>query len=161
MDKFELRKSDFDLDKLIEDCFLLISFQAESRGLSIRFVKDEDVPTIIYNDAERLKQIILNLLLNAIKYTPEGEIVVRISLSEWQNEVAIRIDVEDTGIGIPDNKIKGIFRLFGVPESNVNTPVSGKKLKCINELLIVSGWTRAINQSNALSENRLQDNSEE
>ena len=111
--KLELETLDFDLRALMEDFAEMMSFKAHEKGLEFICSASPETPSLLQGDPGRLRQILINLTGNAIKFTNEGEIVVRISLeSENEENVFIRISVRDTGIGIPADKIDGLFQQF-------------------------------------------------
>ncbi len=111
--KLELETLDFDLRALLDDFAEIMSFKAYEKGLEFICSAAPDTPSFIRGDPGRLRQIMINLTGNAIKFTNEGEIAVRLSLeSENEENIFIRISVRDTGIGIPKDKIGDLFKQF-------------------------------------------------
>lgn len=90
----------------------MIMMQANRKELAINLRKDKDLPEFIESDEDRLQQVLLNLLLNAIKYTNKGSVTLRISRDLNENQM-LRFEVSDTGIGIPFEKKVMLFKLFG------------------------------------------------
>ena len=99
--------------KIVTEVVDLVRLQAEKKGLELKTDVDIDVPTQIYTDPVRLKQILLNLLTNALKFTKQGYIKVSAKLHIFRNNKQIQFAVEDTGIGIKDEDKEKLFKLFG------------------------------------------------
>ncbi|WP_052476470.1 ATP-binding protein [Cohnella kolymensis] len=100
-----------DLRKCIKDSFSVISARAEEKNLELCSTINHDVPDYIYGDYERLKQVLLNLLGNAVKFTPKGSISVRVRLAK-EDASLLAITVTDTGIGIDPDQLTNIFEPF-------------------------------------------------
>ena len=111
--KLDLEMLDFDLSSLLDDFAATLAVRAHEKGLELLCSAELDVPTMLRGDPGRLRQILSNLTGNAIKFTPEGEVAVRVSLMEKnEKDVLLRFSVRDTGIGIPQNKIGILFDKF-------------------------------------------------
>jgi len=111
--KFELEPADFNLRDTIDDTIKSLGLRADTRGLELACHTFPDVPDALVGDVGRLHQIIVNLVGNAIKFTEEGEVIVRIETeSQTEAEVCLHFAVTDTGIGIPEEKQKSIFKAF-------------------------------------------------
>ncbi|MFP4192704.1 MAG: PAS domain S-box protein, partial [Candidatus Hydrogenedentota bacterium] len=111
--KLELEILDFDLESLLEDFAASLSLRAHDKGLEFLCAVDPGAPTLLRGDPGRLRQILMNLAGNAIKFTAEGEVAVRVSIEEdWDNEVLLRFMVRDTGRGIPADKFDTLFDKF-------------------------------------------------
>ncbi len=111
----ELEKSDFNLRKSIEEVMDLFSQKATIKGIDLNYLIEIDVPLQVTGDELRLKQILINLINNAVKFTTAGEVYLNVSLTDRdpQNENAVLgFKVTDTGIGIPDQKIGSLFDAF-------------------------------------------------
>ncbi len=101
--KLSLEEIDFNLHKIAENAVDMIALEAHKRGLETAIFIESDVPAFLKSDPIRLRQIIVNLFNNAVKFTSEGSIQVRISLvDDFEDRVKIKISVIDTGIGIPE-----------------------------------------------------------
>ncbi|MCW7462402.1 PAS domain S-box protein [Leptospira limi] len=112
--KLQLAEEANDLKKLVLEAIKIMDIQAIIKGLDIRLFIDENIPQTLMFDSNRLRQVLLNLIGNAIKFTEKGFIecrLVRLDTSE-ENEVKIRISVKDTGIGIAKENQKKIFDSF-------------------------------------------------
>lgn len=111
--KVALQEEAFSLRGLFQKTILLISEKAEDKGLGIRFEIENGCPDELRGDSNRIRQILLNLLGNAVKFSEKGEIVVRVRQEGAVNEsVRLRVEVSDTGIGIPKSKQGEIFDKF-------------------------------------------------
>jgi signal transduction histidine kinase len=131
LSKIELRKMDlhlrdFSLPKLLESISELIQVQVESKGLALDIDFDPDLPRVVRGDEVRLRQILLNLLGNAVKYTEEGRVTFQAkvdaaSYGSGSRQAEIRFDVADTGIGIPPDKLKMLFRPFQQADNRKDT----------------------------------------
>jgi len=119
--KMELEYQGFDLLICIEEVFTLLSNPAGKKKLELFHVINPDVPRYIISDQNRLKQVLVNLINNAIKFTDEGEIILTVSLVEKVNESSeniLEFAIKDTGIGIPKNKIDSLFDSFSQVDSS-------------------------------------------
>lgn len=111
--KLELEEINFPLHYLIEDVAELMSAAANNKGLEIITYISKDVPTILLGDPIRIRQIITNLINNAIKFTSYGQIFIKVTLQSYKNnKYQILFDIEDSGIGIDKNKIHHLFQKF-------------------------------------------------
>ena len=111
--KLELEILDFDLCSTLKDTADLLAISAHEKGLELVCLVDPEVPSLLRGDPGRLRQILVNLGGNAVKFTDNGEIVIRVRLeSEDKRNVTIRFSVSDTGIGIPANRQDGLFSPF-------------------------------------------------
>lgn len=127
--KLELEIIDFDLRSAITDVTELFSKQAADGGLQLISRIDENVPTELQGDPGRLRQIISNLVNNAVKYTEKGEVMVRVALvDEAQNHATLRFSVSDTGIGIPADKISKLFSSFTQLDASISRRYGGTGL---------------------------------
>ena len=111
--QIQLETLDFDLHSLVEGIAQTIASRAEAKGLEMLTFIDPDVPFGVRGDPGRLRQVIVNLIENAIKFTDKGEILLSASLKERQDSrMVIQFNVADTGIGIPKDRQKVIFERF-------------------------------------------------
>lgn len=99
------------MGSLIADCLEVLRFKSESKGLKLDYkVSEELLDRYIMTDANRLKQILINLVSNAIKYTQHGSVQIKASLSLEHSMV--EIDVIDSGVGIEHDRLEGLFTAF-------------------------------------------------
>jgi PAS domain S-box-containing protein len=127
--KLSLEMLDFDLRALLEDVAAMLALRAHDKGLEFICSAAPDVPILLRGDAGRLRQVLLNLTGNALKFTEKGEIAVRTSLiSENENEVVLRFSIRDTGIGIPANKQATLFQKFTQVDASTTRKYGGTGL---------------------------------
>jgi len=112
-DKLDIEQVDFDLLDLLEEIMEMFWYKAEKKGLDFTFLPDPAMPFRLKGDPGRIRQILVNLVNNAIKFTSEGEILLSAELEEESADRAlIRFTVSDTGIGIREDRIEAIFDPF-------------------------------------------------
>jgi signal transduction histidine kinase len=111
--KFELAAAPFDLHDCVAGVGEMFHLPAEEKGLDFAVGVDPDVPRLVEADEKRVRQVLINLLGNAIKFTSRGRVGLRVSVIEVAGETArLRLVVDDTGIGIPADRLESIFRPF-------------------------------------------------
>ncbi|MGD8931423.1 MAG: transporter substrate-binding domain-containing protein [Chromatiales bacterium] len=111
--KLEIEKTHFQLDKILKNLLGLVSLKAEEKGLKLDLQCDAKVPNALIGDPLRIGQILLNLVQNAIKFTDQGRVVVRVELIDARSEkVRIAFSVEDTGAGIETERVPRLFEAF-------------------------------------------------
>ncbi len=119
----------FDIRDCIDEIVTLMQPSANAKQLEFVALIDEDVPHKIISDPLRLKQIITNLVSNAIKFTEHGEVIIRITIeNKMQSSVKIRISVSDTGIGLTNNDQKLIFSAFQQADNSIARKYGGTGL---------------------------------
>ena len=124
-----LEAIDFDLNQMMHDTMRMIDQKAESKGLETFCTIDDKINFFVEGDPTRLRQILINLLGNAIKFTDHGSIGVRATLVEdWGEKKIIQFSVEDTGIGIPDDKTDTIFESFSQADAATTRMYGGTGL---------------------------------
>ncbi|HYM00460.1 MAG TPA: response regulator, partial [Blastocatellia bacterium] len=127
--KLELESSAFNLRRCLESSTRVLALRAEAKGIELVCDVPADVPENLVGDAGRLRQILVNLVSNAVKFTDRGEVVVRVrTCSEPDGEVTLRIDVADTGIGIPPEKQATIFGAFEQADTSTTRKYGGTGL---------------------------------
>jgi len=108
-----LEALDFDIRTTVEDSLEILAVKAQQKGIDVVCMISEDVPEILRGDPGRLRQILFNLVGNAIKFTSRGGVTVRAGLQdESETSVTLSFSVEDTGIGIPPDKQEAVFSKF-------------------------------------------------
>jgi CheY-like chemotaxis protein len=111
--KLQLEHLDMSLQDVLEDVARLLANQAHAKGLELIAIPDPDLPNLVSGDAGRLRQVLLNLVGNAVKFTQSGEVAIECALLETtQNSVWVRCEVRDTGIGIPSDRMGTLFQAF-------------------------------------------------
>jgi two-component system sensor histidine kinase/response regulator len=127
--KLDVETIDFDLRVTLEDINVLLSLKASEKGLEFFSLIDPGVPALLQGDPGRLRQILLNLIDNAIKFTNEGRVTLHVTVDQEKDELAvIRFTVEDTGIGIPADKIRSLFQPFVQVDSSTTRKHGGTGL---------------------------------
>src|SRR5690606_1667309 len=112
-----------------EDAARLLAIRASEKAIEIACEVAPDVPPVLVGDAGRLRQVLLNVLGNAVKFTAEGEVVVRVTAEPaGLDKVRLRIEVRDTGIGIPAQKLRHIFDEFTQADSSTTRRYGGTGL---------------------------------
>lgn len=123
-----LEEIPFDLRHTIEESVDIYGVKAADKGIELAAHISSDVDTHRKGDPNRLRQIILNLISNALKFTEQGEIVVTVEQESRENANRLRISVRDTGIGIPEHKLKDIFASFTQVDSSTSRKYGGTGL---------------------------------
>lgn len=127
--RLELEAIDFDLCLALEDLVGLLAVKAAEKGLELACLVDPEVPCLVRGDPGRLRQILMNLVGNSIKFTEKGEVTINVSLEqEQQDKVTILFQVRDTGIGIPREKMPLLFRPFTQLDSSTTRKFGGTGL---------------------------------
>lgn len=122
----EVESRDFELRSTVEEVVDLMHYQAQARGLNLHLVVDHTLPYLVRGDSARLKQILLNLVSNAIKFTEEGGVILEIGRSSSTRR--IRFDIKDTGIGIPKDRFSKLFQEFSQVDSSTSRNFGGTGL---------------------------------
>lgn len=141
--RMEILPVSYQLSSLIHDIYLLIADRAEKKGLMLQIHVDEALPSTLYGDDIRLKQIVINLLTNAVKYTESGSVTLNI-MGTVQNETCeLLVQVKDTGIGIREEDIRKLFQVFERIEEKRNRTIEGTGLgiNITQQLLTLMGST--------------------
>ena len=129
--KLELEFTSFDLRECLESAIDLLATPASEKGLDLAVEIGSDVPPVIIGDVTRLRQVLINLLNNAVKFTPQGEVVVTVGTEESQpdpKKVQLHFIVRDTGIGIPENRLEKLFQSFSQVDSSTSRKYGGTGL---------------------------------
>ncbi len=127
--KLSLENVDFYIADIVDEVIKLFSARAYVKGLELTSLLTAAVPTVVQGDPGRLRQIISNLLGNAIKFTDWGEIVIRVSLDADQGKkVKIRFEITDSGIGISDEVCQRLFQSFTQADSSITRRYGGTGL---------------------------------
>ncbi len=127
--KLEIEHLNFDLRDHIEELMALIAVNAHRKGLEFIYQIEDDVPGGLTGDPGRLRQVLTNLIGNAIKFTEQGEIFVRAFLrEETQDDILLCFEIRDTGIGIPPEAQSKIFEAFSQSDQSMNRRFGGTGL---------------------------------
>ncbi|MEW6666522.1 MAG: response regulator [Thermodesulfobacteriota bacterium] len=127
--KLELEEIDFDLRITLENAVEVLAAKAQEKGLELVCHVSPQVPTALVGDPARLRQVVLNLAGNAIKFTEEGEVVVRVHGEKLEDHSALlHFTVSDTGVGIPADKMETIFESFTQADGSTTRRYGGTGL---------------------------------
>ena len=121
--------SDFDIRQLLDEMTNMMAWLAGESGIEYVCAIDPNVPSRLCGDVNRICQILINLISNAIKFTPEGHVSIWVECEPPVHQrVVLQVTVADTGIGIPEDKIKSLFAPFEQVETSITREISGTGL---------------------------------
>ncbi|MDW3645595.1 MAG: response regulator [Bacteroidia bacterium] len=129
--KLELEEQPFYLRNCVEEVLDLVAHKAAGKKLELAYLIEANTPETIIGDVTRLRQILLNLLNNAIKFTDKGEVVLSVNancLNAKKGEYELHFEVRDTGIGIPKDRISRLFRSFSQVDASTTRKYGGTGL---------------------------------
>ena len=127
--KLDLEEHPFFIHKIIEETYDLLSFKAQEKNLDLLYMIDPEVPMEVIGDMTRLRQIVVNLVGNAIKFTDKGDILTSIKLSAKKgSHYELEFAVKDSGIGIPADKMHKLFNSFSQVDSSTTRKYGGTGL---------------------------------
>ncbi|MCR5148563.1 MAG: response regulator [Eubacterium sp.] len=127
--KMELLPVKYEIFSVLNDCYNMTLPRAEKKGLKFVMDIDKNIPSVLYGDEVHFRQIINNFLSNAVKYTPAGQVILRIrELSRKNDVVSMSVEVEDTGIGIKETDIGKLFKNFTRLDEKRNRSIEGTGL---------------------------------
>jgi two-component system sensor histidine kinase/response regulator len=127
--KLELDRHEFNLRDNLGDMLKPIAFRAHAKGLELTYFVATDVPDYVLGDAGRLRQTIVNLASNAIKFTERGMIALEVDCQRREHDSALlHFVVSDTGIGVPANRLQGIFEAFEQADNSTTRKYGGTGL---------------------------------
>jgi two-component system, sensor histidine kinase and response regulator len=126
--KLTLDRHAFNLHKMVADCMKGLSLRAHQKGLELAFEVADDIPEQMVGDPGRLRQIIVNLAGNAIKFTERGEVVMTVTREQQADGLVLRFTVRDSGIGIAADKLETIFEVFEQADSSTTRVYGGTGL---------------------------------
>ena len=128
-EKLSLHPEPFDLERSIHELAMLLQPGAREKGLDILVDYDLFLPTVFMGDPGRVRQVLTNLMGNAVKFTTAGHVLVRVAgIADEAGACHLHVTVEDTGIGIPEDKIEHVFGEFNQVESEQNRQFEGTGL---------------------------------
>src|SRR3989338_8574305 len=127
--RIDLEETDFNLEELVERTCEFLALRAHKKGLELNYAVDEGVPCAVNGDPARLRQVLVNLVGNAIKFVEKGEIFLHVSRRDAPGGgLELLFSVKDTGIGIPAHKIGTIFDKFTQADSSTTRKYGGTGL---------------------------------
>ncbi|MDH5229912.1 MAG: response regulator [Gammaproteobacteria bacterium] len=120
--KIDLEEVEFNFDAMVEDAMSLLAAKAQEKNLELIYQREEDVPILLEGDAGRLRQVIMNFVSNAVKFTERGEVLIRTSVRQrHETSVVLNVEIVDTGVGVSDDNRAKLFQAFtqvGGPDSS-------------------------------------------
>ena len=128
--KFVLHQENFDLRALLDTVYRMFVLQAQEKTIHLVHEVEPEVPLLLHGDSMRLRQILVNLIGNAIKFTDGGEVVVHVALEETSQDdpVTLHFAIRDTGIGIPAARLPHLFQVFVQGDSSTHRKYGGSGL---------------------------------
>ncbi len=127
--KLELETIDLDIQEILEDACDLLARGAHAKGLDLVCRIDPALPTLLRGDSVRLRQVLLNFLNNAVKFTERGQVLVEaVLLEETERHAKLRVNVQDSGIGIPSDRIDSLFMSFTQVDASTTRKYGGTGL---------------------------------
>lgn len=129
-EKLDLEQHPFDLRDSIEDSLDMVASKVAEKSLDLAYLIEENTPQVIVGDVTRLRQILINLVNNAVKFTEQGEVFIGVSAKKIDdgNKYEIKFSVKDTGIGIPADKMDRLFKSFSQVDSSTTRTHGGTGL---------------------------------
>lgn len=139
--KMEIISVEYDFSSMIHDISNMISAKISSKKLQFHICADENLPSKLLGDDVRIRQVLVNLLNNAVKYTSEGSVTLKVDGKIQEDKVILNFSVEDTGIGIKEEDISKLFKEFERIEEKRNRNIEGTGLgiNITTQLLILMG----------------------
>lgn len=126
--RLQMEAIDFSLPQLLEDVRSLAHPTAVERGLALEFLVEPHSPPVLRGDPTRLKQILLNLIGNAVKFTPHGSVTLAVSSEPQAHSLTVHFAVRDTGIGISPEKVQELFQPFTQADRSIARQFGGSGL---------------------------------
>jgi two-component system sensor histidine kinase/response regulator len=127
--KFELESAPFHLRDFMKETLRMMAMRTQTKGIELGYRVAPEAPDRLVGDPDRLRQILLNLIENAVKFTDEGEVIVYVDLDDLDDsEADLHFSVEDTGIGIPKEQQKNIFSAFRQADTKTASRYGGTGL---------------------------------
>ena len=127
-DRLELENLEFDLIDLLYETVAATALQSAAKGIELIVSIEPEVPVIIRTDPGRLRQVVLNLIGNAVKFTHEGHIILHVTARAGGGSATLTIEVTDTGIGIPADRLDRLFKSFSQVDSSTTRHYGGTGL---------------------------------
>ncbi|MFP4565408.1 MAG: response regulator [Spirochaetaceae bacterium] len=127
--KLSLEVIEFDLFDMVQEAVDMLSLEAHKKDLEVVVFLDPTLPRHVHGDPVRLRQILVNLFNNAVKFTSSGEIVIRAQrVQQTEKTVTVSVEVVDSGIGIPEQKLTRLFKAFSQVDSSTTRKFGGTGL---------------------------------
>ncbi len=146
--EMDITPARYDFGKLISDVTAIIGVQARSKGLELRVDVDPLAPSDLYGDEVRIKQILINLMTNSVKYTPEGNVTLSVQCEQKEDDMVMLIcSVSDTGVGIKRESLPHLFSAFKRVDEEKNRYIEGTGLglSIVKQLVDLMGGKISVN----------------
>jgi PAS domain S-box-containing protein len=127
----ELEQSPFHLASILQSVYKLLKGQADAKGIDLVYLPDNNLPDLMIGDSTRLRQIVFNLVSNAIKFTSQGQVSIIVqgqSIDPHSSQYQLKFAIADSGIGIPSDRIEHLFQAFTQADSSINRRYGGTGL---------------------------------
>ena len=127
--RLDLEAQPFELRACVEDALDLVAYRAADKGVELAYRVAGDVPFRVHGDVTRFRQVVVNLLANAVKFTDDGEVVLEVDVSDaGEAEAGLHLRVRDTGIGIPAERVAALFEEFTQADTSTTRQYGGTGL---------------------------------
>ncbi len=127
--KLEIIPVEYELSSVLNNLVTMVRMRAEKKGLTLSVEASPDLPSLLFGDEIRLKQVVTNILTNAVKYTEKGGVTLRVSFEKADGQtIRLRFSVQDTGIGIKPEDLEKLFNAFERIEEERNRTIEGTGL---------------------------------
>ena len=127
--KMEIIPVEYELFSVLNDCYQMTKARADAKDLDFEMMIDANVPSVLFGDEVHVRQIINNFLSNAVKYSKEGQVILRLGYAETTEEqILLKIEVEDSGIGIKESDMDKLFLNFTRVDEQKNRNIQGTGL---------------------------------
>ena len=127
--KVEIEKTTFNLKRRLNDVLIALNKSAVDRKNNLRLEYDDEIPDKLEGDSVKLSQILINLIGNSLKFTQNGDVIVRVKkLGDKNNKITLHFEIEDNGVGISKKKQKSIFESFSQASLQINRKFGGTGL---------------------------------
>ena len=139
--KLDIVEADYNVMALVQDVYHLISGKVDEKNLKLEIEVDPELPKGLYGDEVRIKQVLINLVNNAVKFTEQGSIGLSVGFEKRENDILLKASVKDTGIGIKPDDLQRIFNSFEQSDTfrNRKKEGSGLGLAISRQLLVLMG----------------------
>ena len=151
-----LEEEPIEIRTFIEETFDLFAAKALNKNLELLYLVDDEVPNWVRGDVTRIRQILANLINNALKFTEVGEVFVSVKInSQTEDNIELVVSVNDTGVGIPDDKLNKLFKAFSQVDSSATRQYGGTGLglvisKRLCELMGGEIWVESKNNEGSI-----------
>ena len=127
--KIQLKEAEYSVKNVLQDVVVMTRYMAKEKALEFQLFVDKEIPSVLFGDLDRIRQMMINLLNNAIKYTKQGSVSLYVDLdNQTGNTATLRVTVKDTGVGIKEEDVEKLFENFQRLDIDNNRSVEGTGL---------------------------------